>query len=106
LSQASYVKNSFRPFRRWNHRDLRDGKPPLAEIMRLSPFQLRVTRGQNQTVPGPLIETLELGVDPLGLAPSPLKLITAWLLSGIFSLGAWYGVIRLGIWISSKLIQH
>jgi hypothetical protein len=74
--------------------------------MRPSRLQVRVTRGQSQTVPRPLIETLEVGVDPLGLAPRPLKLITAWLLSGIFSLGAWYGVIRLGIWISSKLIQH
>ncbi len=35
--------------------------------------------------------------------PSPLRLLSVWLLCILGSLSSWYGVIRLGVWIFSEV---
>jgi hypothetical protein len=35
--------------------------------------------------------------------PSPLRLLSVWLLCVLGSLSSWYGVIRLGVWIFSEV---
>jgi hypothetical protein len=103
--EAFQFENALRVVRQRHHRDLRIG-PPLGQIVQPSGVQSRAGAGQSQALPGPLIEPLELGLEPLDFAPGPIKLITVWLLTGIISLAAWYGLIRLGIWIGSKIVQQ
>lgn len=76
------------------------------EIVQLRSAQRRAGIGTEPVCARSANEPLELGLESLDRANGRVKFVTAWIVSGTVSLGAWYGIIRLAVWIGSKLLHH